>query len=112
MVVSKSGEVWKVWKECGIFPQKVVELYWGMGTGCRDMIESYHTARTDYEPHWVYSPSLLCVIGSCRGLQIIFLDFVVEGFSVHSQQLGSLALVAIGGFQGCLYALQLGLLIA
>lgn len=41
MAVSKSGEVWKVWKECGIFPQKVVELYWGMGngTGCRDMIE-------------------------------------------------------------------------
>lgn len=31
MVVPKSGEVWKVWKECGIFPQKVVELYWGMG---------------------------------------------------------------------------------
>ena len=37
MVVAKSGEVWKVWKECGIFPQKVVE--WGIGTGCRDMIE-------------------------------------------------------------------------
>ena len=31
MAVPKSGEVWKVWKECGIFPQKVVELYWGMG---------------------------------------------------------------------------------
>lgn len=30
MAVLKSGEVWKVWKECGIFPQKVVELYWGM----------------------------------------------------------------------------------
>ncbi len=30
MAVPKSGEVWKVWKECGIFPQKVVELYWGM----------------------------------------------------------------------------------
>ena len=31
MVVLKSGDVWKVWKECGIIPQKVVELYWGMG---------------------------------------------------------------------------------
>ena len=31
MVVPKSGDVWKVWKECGIIPQKVVELYWGMG---------------------------------------------------------------------------------
>lgn len=31
MVVPKSGEVWKVWKECGIIPQKVVELYCGMG---------------------------------------------------------------------------------
>lgn len=31
MVVPKNGEVWKVWKECGIIPQKVVELYWGMG---------------------------------------------------------------------------------
>lgn len=31
MVVPKSREVWKVWKECGIFPQKVVEVYWGMG---------------------------------------------------------------------------------
>lgn len=31
MVVPKSGEVWKVWKECGIFPQKVVEVCWGMG---------------------------------------------------------------------------------
>lgn len=30
MAVPKSGEVWKVWKECGKFPQKVVELYWGM----------------------------------------------------------------------------------
>jgi len=41
MVVPKSGEVWKVWKECGIFPQKVVEVCCGMGngTGCRDMIE-------------------------------------------------------------------------
>lgn len=41
MFVPKSGEVWKVWKECGIFPQKVVELYWGMGNWHRmwDMIE-------------------------------------------------------------------------
>lgn len=31
MAVPKSVEVWKVWKECGKFPQKVVELYWGMG---------------------------------------------------------------------------------
>ena len=41
MAVPKSGEVWKVWKKCGKLPQKVGELYWGMGngTGCRDMIE-------------------------------------------------------------------------
>lgn len=31
MAVPKSWDVWKVWKECGIIPQKVVELYWGMG---------------------------------------------------------------------------------
>lgn len=31
MVVPKSGEVWKVWKDCGKIPQKVVELYWGNG---------------------------------------------------------------------------------
>ena len=29
MFVPKSGEVWKVWKECGIFPQKVVEVCCG-----------------------------------------------------------------------------------
>ena len=41
MVVPKSGDVWKVWKECGIIPQKVVEVCceMGNGTGCWDMIE-------------------------------------------------------------------------
>lgn len=41
MFVPKSGEVWKVWKECGIFPQKLWKsvVEWGIGTGCRDMIE-------------------------------------------------------------------------
>ncbi len=31
MGMPKSVEVWNVWKECGIFPQKVVEHYCGMG---------------------------------------------------------------------------------
>ena len=31
MGMPKSVEVWNVWKECGIFPQKVVEYYCGMG---------------------------------------------------------------------------------
>lgn len=41
MVVPKSGDVWKVWKECGIIPQKLWNSIgeWGFGTGCRDMIE-------------------------------------------------------------------------
>lgn len=30
MAVPKSGDVWKVWKECGIIPQKVVEVCCGM----------------------------------------------------------------------------------
>lgn len=28
MVAPKSGEVWKVWKECGIIPQKCGTLLW------------------------------------------------------------------------------------
>ena len=45
MVVPKSGKVWKECGKCGksveYFPKKLWKsvVEWGIGTGCRDMIE-------------------------------------------------------------------------